>query len=137
MRAKLALIILSSLGAAVMAIPAVAARGPVLSVTPNRPVIDDGVTIHINPRSPLPRGDVFRVEVDSLDGVIDDGYSHLAVVNTRSKSAFVTPEDDPLGGNEWEQGKAFVYVSEVRKGSDPSASGKSLGFVSFRFYGLP
>jgi hypothetical protein len=114
-------------------------KEPVLRITPKHPYIDDAITVHINPAKPLPKGKVFRVAVDALDGRIGDGFSHLAVVNTRSKNVLVTPEDDPLGGNEWEQGKAFVLVTEVRKGAGPGAQGKIVGpgFVMFRFYGLP
>ena len=94
MRARMALVFL--LAATVVLTATVSAEAtskrPVLSVSPSHPVIDDGITVHINPRRPLPAGDVFRVVVTALDGQIDNGFSHLAVVNTRSRSVFVTPE---------------------------------------------
>lgn len=58
-------------------------------------------------------------------------------MNSRGHSVFVTPEDDPLGGTEWQQGSAFVTVSEVKRSAGPSVTGRQIADVSFRFYGLP
>jgi hypothetical protein len=116
----------------------------VISITPTKPYVDQAITVAINPPAPLPAGDVFRVTVDSLDGQLEDGFSHIATVDSSptsvlgQNSVLVTPEDDPLGGTEWEQGQAFVTVVEVPAGSPSGTPGTAIGgIVNFRFYAKP
>lgn len=112
------------------------ARVPIISISPAMPIMDQSVTVHLHPRAPLPQGDVYTITIATTDGQDGDGYSHLAFVDTKSTSATISPTDDPIGGNEWEQGAAFVAVSE---GPPSSSNGtKEVGAnFQFRFLGLP
>jgi hypothetical protein len=110
------------------------ANAPVV-VTPANPYVDEVINVTIHPQSPLPEGYVYIYFVSASGGYHDDGFSHAVFKSSTSRSVYIGPTEDEFGGNEWENGKGNVIVSEGIP--DNEASEKIIGYAFFRFIKKP
>jgi hypothetical protein len=106
-----------------------------VSVTPANPYVDESVTVHIHPATPLPEGQVFKVFVNAFGGSLNDGFSHIVTKESPSTTVEVSPREAIIGGHEWADGKGFVLVSMGTPGTE--AGDQPVGSAEFRFIKKP
>jgi hypothetical protein len=123
-----------------LAVPSAEAVVNTFKVAPSHPYVDDSVTITWRADRNLKDGQHYE---GTLSTEVESGCASLVILNSKRRpkkgqtmSITFNPYQDRInGGPNWCDGKAEVYISVVKNGSD--SSGSFVGITEFRFIQKP